>query len=502
MFIISLAVLKITIHFLTFENFELHRDAYLYYAQSQHLAWGYLSVPPTTALIGKIATSIFGNTIFALRFFPALVGGLNIIILGLAVKEIGGSIWAIALACLAYILSPSYLHSNFLFQPVAFNHFYWILLMYLAILLIRRNNPKIWIWIGIAFGLGFLNKYSIVFLGIAFVLALLISTKRNLFYSRFFLLALILVLLIILPNLLWQYQNNWPVLVHMSELRSTQLIHVRYSDFLIAQVFMNIQAILIWIGALIFLLFVKKEAQYRTFAFTYIFVILLIMAGNGKPYYALGVYPILFVFGAFLFEKYVKRYSNLVMASLLIFMLFALRYSFYYDGVPFITAEKMQREGAFRWEDGLYYDIPQDMADMTGWKEIATVVCDFYLNLEPEIRDESGILCSHYGQAGSIMFYGKDRNIPQPISTNASFLFWTPDSITINYLIYVHSDLNNDFKAEEELPKQFEKVTLIKTIDNPHFRENGTQIYWCEMPHLETREFYKSMVRNLKNKYR
>jgi hypothetical protein len=43
--ILFFASVKILFHFLTFSNFELHRDAYLYYAQSEHLAWGYHEVP-------------------------------------------------------------------------------------------------------------------------------------------------------------------------------------------------------------------------------------------------------------------------------------------------------------------------------------------------------------------------------------------------------------------------------------------------------------------------
>ena len=125
--IILLAIVKLSVHLITIHNYELHRDAYLYYAQSEHLDWGYIAVPPFIAFVGKIATSLFGNTVFALRFFPALIGAVNVIIIGLFVRNLGGRKFAIALAALAFIFSPAYLHTNALFQPVAFNHFYWLL---------------------------------------------------------------------------------------------------------------------------------------------------------------------------------------------------------------------------------------------------------------------------------------------------------------------------------------------------------------------------------------
>ena len=499
--ILFFALLKLLIHFFTFSNFELHRDAYLYYAQGEHLAWGFVAVPPSIAVIGKIATLIFGNTVFGLRFFPALIGSINIIIIGLMVKELGGKKIAITLASLAYILSPSYLHVNALFQPVSFNHFCWLLSGYLILVMIRRDNPKIWIWIAIVFGFAFLNKYSIVFFYSAFAISLLISKYRYLYISKYFIVALVIGFVIIFPNLFWQYQNNWPVLQHMSELRETQLVHVNLSDFLKDQLIMNIQAILLWVGALLVLLFYKKEKQYRLFGFIYIIVIILLMVGSGKSYYTLGVYPILFVFGACFIEKYIRKYLLYIFSFLVILMFISFYISLSFDGIPLTTFEKTVNKDAFRWEDGVYHDIPQDMADMTGWKEIGQKVGDIYLSLGQEDRNNCDIFCYHYGQAGAVMFYGKEINIPQPISYNGSFVFWAPDSISKDFMIWVHSDLGNDIKPDSLLPQLFRKVELQTTINNPYFRENGTKIYLCESPTEEYKNYYRSRISELKSRY-
>jgi len=493
---------KLLVHFFTYSNFELHRDAYLYYAQSEHLAWGYISVPPSIAFIGKIATTIFGNTTFSLRFFPAVIGAINLIIIGLSVKEIGGKKIALALASFAYLLSPAYLHTNALFQPVAFNHFYWLLSSYLILLLIRRNNPRIWIWIAITFGFAFLNKYSIVFFFAAFAFSLLLSKYRYLYLSKYFLLALAIGFTIVLPNLIWQYQHNWPVMLHMAELRETQLVHVRLSDFITAQLLMNSQAFLIWFGALLILLFYRKEKQYNLFGFMYVLIIVLLILGSGKAYYALGVYPILFVFGGYFTEKYSGRYKHYIAAGMVFFMFIDLYISLSFDGIPFTTFQKVEKEGAFRWEDGVNHDIPQDMADMTGWKEIGEKVRDIYVGLGPGNVNNCDIYCYHYGQAGAVMFYGEKVNIPQPISFNGSFVFWAPDSLTKDYMIWIHSDLGNDVKPDSLLPRLFQMVELKATIKNKYFREDGTKIYLCEYPTAEFKNYYKSRIDKLKNIYR
>ncbi len=97
------------------------------------------------------------------------------------------------------------------------------------------------------------------------------------------------------------------------------------------------------------------------------------------------------------------------------------------------------------------------------------------------------------------MFYGKEINIPQPISFHGSFVFWAPDSVSKDYMIWVHSSIWNNINPDSLLPQYFEKVELMTTIDNKYFRENGTKIYLCESP---TEEYYKTRLKELKSRYR
>src|SRR3972149_5557597 len=110
--VIGLAIIKLLIHFFTNTNYELHRDAFLYYSLGEHPDWGYLSVPPLIAVFSKLAVLLFGNTIFALRFFPAIVGSVSVIIIGLIIKELGGKVMALILGCITFILTPAFLGSN------------------------------------------------------------------------------------------------------------------------------------------------------------------------------------------------------------------------------------------------------------------------------------------------------------------------------------------------------------------------------------------------------
>jgi hypothetical protein len=59
---------------------------------------------------------------------------------------------------------------------------------------------------------------------------------------------------------------------------------------------MLLPVLFVWIGGLAWLL---KNNAYRIVGFLYLTVILLLMLGSGKGYYALGAYPMLIAAGGF-----------------------------------------------------------------------------------------------------------------------------------------------------------------------------------------------------------
>jgi hypothetical protein len=492
-----LALFKLCIHLATNTNYELHRDALLYYSLGEHLAWGYVSVPPFIALISKFSTLIFGNTVFALRFFPAIIGSVSVIIIAKIVRELKGSTFPIVIAVLAFIFSPAFLRSNTLFQPVSFNQFFWLFSGYLIVRLLNTQNPKYWLGIFIVFGIGFLNKYSIAFFIVAFLISILLTSHRNLLISKYFFFGGLLGIIIILPNLIWQFNHNWPLLYHMAELQRYQLVNVTIIGFIIDQFMMNLPGLVIWMTGLITFLFFKSEKKFRVLAYLYLLTVLLILLFRGKSYYTLGLYTILFALGGYAVDKYFKPYFKYATIALVILIsLPMLPFS-----LPVLSHEKIEdysaktAEFTNRWEDGKIYNIPQDYADMTGWKELSSIVIQQYNSLSPGERDSCLIYADNYGQAGAISFYGKKHGLPAPICFNDNFIFWAPDSIDNAPLIYVNDEVGDiDF-----LFNSYEK---IGQVDNKYFRENGLQVYYCTHPRDTFKIFYANKAAALKNKYR
>ena len=498
--IAGFAIFKLLIHLFTNSNYGLHRDEFLYLAEGQHLAWGYMEVPPMIAFLAKIV-SLFGDSIFVVRFFPALVGCLIVALIGLLVKELGGKRWAITFACLAFILAPAYLRSNWLFQPVSFNQFFWFLSAFWVIRIVKFENPKYWYFLGITAGLGFLTKYSIVFFFTALIIAILISPHRKWFATKYPYLSLGIAFVIALPNLFWQYQHNFPVVHHMQELTESQLTNVNTFDFFIDQFIMLWSASLVWIPGLVFLLFFKKFNTYRFIGITFLGVVFIILALSGKSYYTLGAYPILFVFGGLGLEAVLKtKFSKISFTfAMVFFILGGLPLS-----LPILSMQNMEKycnylinniglDGPMRWEDGVVRPLPQDFADMNGWEEMVQKVSKVYHQLSNEEKKHCNILGVNYGEAGAINFYRKKYNLPEAYSRNSSFALWAPEDLKFNNQIMVIDELQGE-------SDWFENVVLVDSIENPYALDKG-YIYFRSKPKGDIEAAWKTYIRERKDEF-
>jgi hypothetical protein len=487
--LILFMAIKLAVHLSTSTIYELQRDAYMYIDLGKHLAWGFHSVPPSIAVFANVARFLFGDNTFAIRIFPAVIGVLSLMLIGIMVREAGGGKWAQFFALLAFLLSPAFLRSNSLFQPVSFNQFYWLLLAFLLFRLIHTGKRKYWLFMGVVGGLAFLNKYSVVFCLAGIILAVLGTPLRKWLRTPWPFIAAGIAFLIALPNLIWQLNHEWPVIRHMEELTSTQLINVRLDVFLFEQLLMFIPVALIWIFGLIFTAFLKEGRNYRAFALIYAAVVILLMLLRGKPYYTIGVYSTLFVFGGLFIEKYIR--AKLVWFKYVLILLalsgtwFTLPLSLpvlrpeafirFYEGTPM--------ENMHRWEDGEYYPLPQDYADMIGWRELTSIVAGTYQSLEPREREQCVIFANNYGEAGSVNFYGTAYDLPAVISYNDSYIYWAPDSIQADYLIKIGQSHN--------LEKLFHSVEIVGRISTPYARQQGTPVYLCKVPKIDLNKFYQ-----------
>jgi hypothetical protein len=498
-------IIKLCLHFFTNTKYELHRDELLYFNMGDHLSFGYASVPPLIGFFAFVVKLFFGYSVFGLRLLPAILGGATIIIIAKIVKELGGGIFALFIACLAFLLSTGFLLFDTLFTPNVVEQFLWLLITFYIIRMVSNFNQKLWICIGILVGLAFLNKYSVAFFVIGLVIALLTSPYRKLLSSRYFLYALLISFFIVLPNILWQYFHNFPFIHHMNELENTQFKNTSFTSFIVDVLSLNFASSVIWIFGLVSLIFFKQERKFRFLGVAFVLIILFFMFSKGKGYYILGIIPVLFAFGACALEKYLKG-KFLFLNYVILFVTCTLSLVFLPFGLPILTLDKVTEYSRkveptifcpfLRWEDGKVHEISQIYSDMTGWRELAYYVGKAYNQLSRDEKLRCTIFCEkNYGYAGAIHFYGKEYGLPNAITFLDSYTLWAPDTISKGAFIYINNNIG-------DIKYLFSDIVEIGCVNNPNFREKGLKVFLCTKPIIDVQEMYKQVALKEKNIYK
>lgn len=471
--------LKFLLQFLLLSpEYDLQRDEYLHLDQANHLAWGFLSVPPFTSWTSYII-QLAGNSIFWVKFFPALYGALTIYVVWKAIEELEGNLFALILGATCVLFS-ALLRLNTLYQPNSFDVLCWTTVYFILLKYIKTENTK-WLFIGSAiFATGFLNKYNIVFLLIGLIPALLLSGQRKVFFKPRLYFAVFFGVVLIIPNLLWQYNNGFPVFHHLKELAETQLAKVDRVAFLKSQLFFYIGSIFVILSSFYALLFYKPFNKYRFFFFSVIFTLSAFIYFKAKDYYAIGVYPIYIAFGsvylAGILKNGWKRYLQpIAIAIPLLLFIPVYKIAFPNKSPEYIIqhSENYKKFGMLRWEDGKDHMLPQDFADMLGWKELAYKV-DSVCSKLPDIENTL-ILCDNYGQAGAINYYTKNKKIIAS-SFSADYVNWLKYDKKIVDVILVKEEDDEDKKRNEEIPL-FDTVYLADKRINRFAREDTISIY-------------------------
>lgn len=475
-----LALIKLILPFLLQNSYyQPHRDEFLYLAEGHHMAWGYMEIPPLLSVFAWL-TNFFGGGMFWIKVWPSLFGALTFLVTGRIVLSLGGRSYALLLAFLPFILGV-FLRLQFLFQPNFLEVFFWTMIAFSVVRYIQTENNK-WLYLlGVSIGLGMVSKYSVAFFVVSILGGLLLTPQRKIFANKHLYFAGGIAILIVLPTFLWEYNHHFPVVAHMKELQRTQLQYISPVGFLADQLLMNLPCFFVWLAGLYFAGFTYRGRKYRAFAWAYAFVIVLLLVLSGKNYYSLGVYPVLFAFGAYHLEAFTADRSRawayaFVLVSLVL-------------GIPMIpmalpvakpvalsnyyTAIGAEKTGLLKWEDLQNHPLPQDFADMISWEEVTKKVSKAYQMLDSNEQKHTIIFCDDYGLAGAVDYYRKKYHLPEPYSDNGSFLYWIPQPLHVDNIIVVTPDQQ---EMQHDFVKDFRYAKVVDSVTNPFARERGTLI--------------------------
>src|SRR5581483_6164581 len=275
----------------------------------RHLAFGYVDQPPMVALQARLTELLFGyDHMWSLRLFSALAGAVKVFLTGAIVWAMGGSRRAAILAMLGVTVAGVYLGIDSFLSMNSFEPVFW---MTCALALIRivqaeaepdrgRVVRSWWIILGISAGLGLENKDNEVFFLVAVLIALLLTPQRRILASRWFAVGVGLIVVLALPNLLWQIHYHFPTLEWLVDVsKSNKDVKLPPLQFLIGQVMMLTPwTVPLWLSGVIWLLVSRSARPFRFFGVLYIVFLAMMMALHAKDYYLAPIYPIYFAAGA------------------------------------------------------------------------------------------------------------------------------------------------------------------------------------------------------------
>lgn len=458
---------RLLLHFLTvaFTPYEIHRDEFLYLAMGEHLRlWG-MDFPPMIAVLARVARGLFGDNLFAVRFFPALAGAALVAFAAVLSREFGGGRTAQALAMLCTFFPPVFMRPASLFQPVVLDQLCWTAGYYALVKVLQEPRMRWWVLMGCVCGLGLLIKFSILFFAFGVLVAVLLSPQRRLFLSRGPWIALAAAIVIGSPTLVGQVRLGFPVVIHMTDLRTHQLHRVTYSDFLTGQLLMVGVALLVAVAGIVYLLAAPEGRRFRTIAVACLTSFVLLMVLRGKPYYIAPVYPVLFGAGAVAMTalRGVYRRYGIGLTLVLVSAAGVICLPF---GVPILPPEPMAGfaarlgiQRAVTTNRGTVLPLPQDYADMLGWEEQVKAVARAYESLPPDKRERVGLIANNYGKAGALEFYGPRYGLPRRIMLPQNFLLWPADP-SCEIVLVLGSN-------PEDVRRFFQEVTVLGEFDHP-----------------------------------
>ena len=418
-------------------NYGLFRDEYYYIACSKHLAWGYVDQPPLSIFILFISRSLFGDSLIAIRILAYIASCSTVFVSGLIARELGGGRFAQALTAVAVIFCGVILGSGSYFSMNAFDIMLSALMFYYLAKLLKTDNKKLWLVIGLIFGIGLMNKLSFLFLGFGLAVGLILTQNRKYFFSKELWFGALIAFIIILPNIIWQITNDFPTLEFMhraSQYKNSPTEPVAF--FLGSLLELNPSSSILLLAALYFLFINKEGKKFILIAILYVSVFLVFLFNNGKPYYMGVLYPVILAAGAvgidYLIQRYLKNWTRYVLVIVLLMpgYLFSLPFAVPVLNVDtfikYSEATGIKPASGERSKLGL---LPQFFADRFGWEEMAEKVAVAYNKLSDSEKKKVIIFGQNYGEAGAVDYYGKKYGLPGAISDHNSYWMWGPGGL-------------------------------------------------------------------------
>lgn len=478
----AMAFAKLLFHLYFNNRYGYFRDEFDYMSCSDHLQWGYVDQPPLIPFLLHICRALLGDSLRSIRFIPALASSLLVVQTGVLARELGGRRFAMILSAVCAVIAPQYLSNGSLFGTNCLEPNLWMGCAYFAILAIKRNDPRYWVWFGVVTGLGMEEKYSIAVFGLGIIVGLLLTEQRRVFFNQWIWLGGFAAFLILLPNLLWNIHYDWPFVQLISGIRAEgrDVVLGPFPFFFQQMLLLNPLTAPIWLAGLFGLLFSARLKPYRVLGWSYMVCYSVFFILHGKNYYLAPVYPMLLAAGATVVETAITRPRLAWLKPAIVVLLLANGAYLAPVVVPILSPDRflayvkyLPMKLPVMEHAHARAALPQWYSDQFGWKEIADETALAWDRVPVNERPDCGIFAQDYGQAGAIDFFGRSHGLPGAMSGDRTYFLWGPHDYSGNCMIVL-----DDRRAT--LERYWDRVEFLGTsAANPYALEQQIDVFLC-----------------------
>ena len=436
------AAVVFAVHLAGNPHYGFFRDELYFIICGFHPQFGYVDQPPLVPLLSAL-TQLGGHSLFLLRAVPAVFAAAGVYTTCLLVTEYGGGAFAQILASLVFLFTGVLMSFGMKVSTDTVGLWTWPLLALLVVRLSKGADQRLWLLAGLIAGITIESKYSVVFFLAALILGLMLTPHRRLLRTSWFAAGLAVMILIALPNFLWQWHYGFPMFQLLQAGQSGKNISVGpilyvAQEIIITGLFLAV----VWIVGLVWLF---RSTSFRFLAYAYVVLIAEMMLFHGKHYYPADVYPILIASGAVAIEAWTRVRGvtrAAITAAVIVVGVFSLPTSLPVlpESAYVAYASRLSRalhipNSATQTEHGRDEgNLPGDWADMHGWPELAASVEAVYKSLSPAERSQAVVFAGNYGEASAVAFF--TPNIPV-ISEHNQYWLWGPRGNRGNVLVQI-----------------------------------------------------------------
>jgi hypothetical protein len=434
-----IALVRVMFHVVTNGQYGFHRDELQTLDDARHLDWGFVAYPPVTPLIARLELVLFGTSLVGFRLFSAVAVSIVMVLTGLLAKELGGRRHMQLLAAIAAGISPVSLVQGAVLQYVAFDYLWGVLVTYFLVRLSKSDDPRWWAPIGAMLGLGMETRYTIGFLALGIVGAVLLTPLRKHLASKWLWMGVAASVLIFLPNVVWQVRHQFISLEFLSYLHARDSRQGRYHGFYIEQLLfcVNLMTAFLAVLGLWFYLVRQEGKRYRALGWVFVVSFALFAGFGARSYYTAPLYPMLLAAGCVLFAKWADglrfAWSRAV---------YGVQWTaIVVGGATFILlVTPVAPPGSAIWK--ISSKLHDQFREEIGWPELAHNVNKVFDLLPPEERARTGILTGNYGEGGALNLYGPALGLPPAMTLTNSFWYRTFDRREPQTVIVIGFDLD------------------------------------------------------------